>query len=102
MANHLPENVAVVDSPDEQRYEILADGELAGFAEYRPRPGRLVFTHTETLPGFEGNGVGSRLAATALDAVRRRGWRAVPQCPFIAAYIDRHPELVDLVDPQGA
>jgi len=100
LANHLPENVAVVDSPDEQRYEILADGELAGFAEYRPRPGRLVFTHTETLPGFEGHGLASRLIRDALDDVRRRGLKATPVCPFVRRFIEDHPEYADLVAEQ--
>ena len=96
MAGERPD-VRVIDQPVEQRYEAYVDGVLAGFAEYVPRPGRLVFTHTEVDPDFEGRGVGGALAAAALDDVRRRGLRATPRCPFIAGYIRRHPAYADLV-----
>jgi uncharacterized protein len=88
----------VVDNPGARRFEAYVDGALAGFAEYQPHPDRIVFTHTEVDPAFEGKGVGSRLAAGALDAVRARGLRVVPLCPFIAGYLSRHPEYADLVD----
>ncbi len=56
-----------------------------------------MFTHTEVFPEFEGKGVGSRLATGALDDVRARGLKLTPQCPFISAYIKRHPAYADLV-----
>ena len=54
--------------------------------------------HTEIDPAFEGKGLGSALAKGALDAERALGEPVVPLCPFIRAYIDRHPEYADLVD----
>jgi predicted GNAT family acetyltransferase len=53
--------------------------------------------HTEIEPAFDGRGLGGQLARAALDDVRRRGVRAVARCPFIAGYIERHPEYQDLV-----
>ena len=53
--------------------------------------------HTVTLPEFAGKGVGTRLATGALDDVRARGLKLTPQCPFIAAFIKRHPAYADLV-----
>jgi hypothetical protein len=32
-----------------------------------------------------------------VDGVRARNLHVVPQCPFIAGYIDRHPDYRDLV-----
>ncbi len=90
-------SIEVRDNPAEHRYEAWLDGALAGFSEYEPRDGWLVFTHTEVDPAFGGKGVGTRLAAGALDDVRARGLRATPQCPFIAAYIKSHPAYGDLV-----
>jgi predicted GNAT family acetyltransferase len=89
--------IEIIENPAEQRYEARLDGELAGFAQYRDAPGRRIFTHTEVDDAFEGRGVGSRLAAAALDDARGRGLRVVPRCPFIAAYIERHPDYADLV-----
>jgi predicted GNAT family acetyltransferase len=54
--------------------------------------------HTEVDDAFEGQGLGSQLAAGALDDVRRLGKRVVPRCPFIAKFIAHHPEHQDLVD----
>ena len=47
----------------------------------------------------EGRGCGSRLAAAALEDARREGLDVVPLCPFIARYIERHPEYEQLVAP---
>jgi predicted GNAT family acetyltransferase len=89
----------VRDNPDRLRYEIFDDdGALAGFAQYVLRSGRIIFVHTEIDDAFEGKGLGTKLAAGALDDVRRRGHLVVPLCPFIASYIERHPEYDDLVD----
>ena len=90
--------VEVIDAEGSQRYEARVGGELAGIAEYRRRDGRTVFTHTEVADEFEGQGVGGALARTALDDVRARGERVVPVCPFIAEWIERHPDYDDLVD----
>jgi uncharacterized protein len=80
------------------RYELLLDGRVAGEAQYRMQGEDVVFTHTEVEPGHEGQGLGSRLAAFALDDVKSRGLKAVPQCRFIAGYIERHEkDYQDLV-----
>jgi len=87
----------VVDVPEASRYELRLDGRLIGLAAYRRRDGRIAFTHTEVDESCEGRGFGSRLAAAALEDARRRELEVVPLCPFIAHYIERHPEYQDLV-----
>lgn len=92
-------SVLVEDNPARRRFEILVDGSLAGFATYELRQETVVFIHTEVDPGFQDMGVGSALARGALDQVRERGDRVVAQCPFVAAYIDKHPEYAGLLAP---
>jgi predicted GNAT family acetyltransferase len=75
----------------------LDDGTTVGGAYYLQRGDVLLFNHTEVLPQFEGQGVGSQLAAEALAAVRATGRKMVPVCPFIVAYMDRHPEYDDVL-----
>jgi predicted GNAT family acetyltransferase len=89
----------VRDVATRNRYEVTVDGEPAGYAEYRDRDSVRVFTHTVIHDAFEGKGIGGALARGALDDVRASGRRLVPQCPFIARYIERHDEYADLVDP---
>ncbi|MGH9270143.1 MAG: GNAT family N-acetyltransferase [Ilumatobacteraceae bacterium] len=88
----------VRDVPDDHRYELTVDGRLAGFARYVRRAGRTIFVHTEIDDELGGQGLGSALAAGALDTERAAGTSVVPLCPFIAAFIDRHDEYADLVD----
>ena len=87
----------VVDVPEASRYELRLGGHLIGLAAYRRRNGRIAFTHTEVDESCEGRGFGSRLAAAALEDARRSGLEVVPLCPFIAHYIDRHPDYGKLV-----
>ena len=94
--------VTVRDNPDRQRYEAFLGEELAGFAEYRLREGRITFTHTEVDDAYEGEGVGSRLASEVLDAARKADLAVYPACPFIAEYIRRHrDQYLDLVPEQA-
>ena len=87
----------MTDNPAESRYE-LADGDtLAGIAAYRLDGDTITFTHTEVADAFEGQGGGSRLARAALDDSRARHRRVVARCPFIARWIERHPDYADLV-----
>lgn len=87
----------VVDNPDQNRYEISADGEPAGFAEYHLYESEIAFIHTEIDPKFGGQGMGGKLARGALDDVRRRGLGVLPYCPFIRGWIGKHADYLDLV-----
>ena len=96
----MPDPGPVVDNVDEQRFELVVDG-LAAFAAYQRDRNVIVFTHTEVPPEFQGRGVGSALARGALDAARAERALVVPLCPFIASYIRRHPEYLDLVSEEN-
>jgi predicted GNAT family acetyltransferase len=90
-------DIAVTNNPEEHRYEIRADGELAGWTIYRERPGLIVFVHTEIDQRFEGQGLASQLIRTALDDAKARELQVLPFCPFVNGYIARHREYVELV-----
>jgi predicted GNAT family acetyltransferase len=87
----------IIDNPDAHRYEIRVSDELAGFVQYRRRPGLVAFIHTEIDTRFEGQGLGSQLIAGVLDEARSAGVAVLPFCPFVNGYISRHPSYVDLV-----
>ena len=80
------------DNSGAHRYELLRDGVVAAHASYRLQDGAVVITHTEVLPGSEGRGIGSKLAAMVVGHLNGRGLPIVPQCEFMASYIARHPE----------
>ncbi len=89
--------VSFADVPEDERYEVRVGDELGGFAQYRQRPGLIAFVHTEVDDRFEGQGLGSRLIAFALDDVRARSLSVLPFCPFVNSYIQRHREYAELV-----
>jgi uncharacterized protein len=90
-------DIRVEDNPARHRYEILVDGEVGGFADYRVRDDVVIITHSEIDPAHRGHGLGGRLAKDTLDTLRARGARVVPACPFFAKYVAEHPEYEDLV-----
>jgi uncharacterized protein len=93
--------LSLADNPASHRFEAHAGPELAAYAEYNLLTNAVLFTHTEVLPAHEGKGVGSKLAAFALDDVRKRGLHVIPVCQFIAGYIRKHPEYRDLVTEES-
>lgn len=95
-------DLVVRDDPQELRYEAIRDDRLVGVIRYRIEPGVVVLVHTEVDEAVEGTGVGSQLVRGALADLRARGLRVVPLCPFVAAYLRRHPEDADLVGTDPA
>ncbi|ULP46659.1 GNAT family N-acetyltransferase [Mycolicibacter virginiensis] len=86
---------------DNGQYKITVDGEQAGFADYLERGDQRVFHHTVIDKAFGGRGLASTLIGAALADTRAAGKRVVPTCSFVEAYITKHPEFADLVDPAG-
>jgi hypothetical protein len=79
------------------RYELHADGELVGIADYTVQGDVLVFPHTEIDPARRGHGLGAVLVQGALDDVRTTGRRIVPTCWYVAQFVDEHPGYKDLL-----
>lgn len=86
------------DERDRSRFVTEVDGEAAT-VRYSIDEDIIRLTHTDVPPSLEGRGIGSSLAKYALESARDRGLKVQPQCPFIASYIERHPEYRDVVDP---
>ncbi len=86
----------VVNNQAQHRYELVVEGHLAA-TYYKVADGVITFIHTEVPPELGGKGVGSQLIKGALDQVRTQGLKVIPQCPFVKAYIDKHPEYADLL-----
>lgn len=81
---------AVVDNREASRYELTVDGETA-FLLYERTPASITFVHTEVPVALRGRHLGDALARVALDRARTEGLRIVVVCPFVRAYLRRHP-----------
>jgi len=92
------EDLTVVNNAETGRFEVHLGDEVA-YTEYRLLKTGILFPHTEVPPAFEGKGVGGALVRAGMAFARERGELVIPVCPFVAAYITRHPEYHDLVHP---
>jgi predicted GNAT family acetyltransferase len=83
--------------PAARRFTAEVAGATA-YITYRASAGRVLdFDHTFTPPSARGSGIASQLTAHALEYARSGGYKVIPSCPFVAAYIRRHPEFRDLL-----
>lgn len=93
----------VANAPDNHRFEITADGELAGFTEYLDTSLNgtevRIFYHTEVDEKFGGRGLAGTLVQSALTSTRSTGRRIVPVCPYVKKFVGKHHEFDDVVDP---
>ena len=92
----MAEAPAVVMNDKTHRFEVILDGETA-FAEYNLLHDAIVLPHTLVPPALEGRGLASALARAALGYARDHGLKVKPICPFMASYMQKHPETHDLV-----
>jgi uncharacterized protein len=86
----MADDVEVRDDRAAQRFEMSVDGELA-VLEYERKDGAMVFNHTEVPEQFRGRGYGEMLVKAGLDAARAEGLRIVAVCPYVRAYLRKHP-----------
>jgi predicted GNAT family acetyltransferase len=91
----------VLDRPDDNRYEILSDGEFVGSLEYRHDDDHIVLIHVQIEPAFEGQGMAAALAQGVFADLRTRGVMVDPQCPYMARWVAKHPEYADLITDPG-
>lgn len=83
------------DNVELDRFELdLEDGTAVAY--YRLTPDAIHLIHTEVPQALRSQGIGSELVRGALEWARARGLKVVPECSFVAAFIDRHSEFADL------
>ncbi|MEM1322523.1 MAG: GNAT family N-acetyltransferase [Bacteroidota bacterium] len=87
---------SLIDNAEAKQYEFHIDGHTPKI-EYIKAKGKIYLTHTEVPKELEGKGIGSALIKATLEDVKRQELTLVPLCPFVAAYIKRHPEWRELV-----
>jgi predicted GNAT family acetyltransferase len=89
-------NNTVSNNKAQHRYELTVDGHIAA-TYYELSGGVITFVHTEVPPELGGKGIGSKLIKGALDQVRAEGLKVIAQCPFVKAYVEKHPNYADLL-----
>ena len=92
------QHIEVIENPAKERFEISVNGVTAGFSVYHhASEDTLAFVHTEIAEEFGGRGLAGRLVGVAMEEMQRRRLAVLPYCPFVQAYLVKHPDLIDLV-----
>lgn len=95
----MTDGIHVLHVPEKHRYEVRDGDRTVGLTQYRlPDDGHVDFIHTESSPEYAGQGLAAHLVAFALDDVRAQDKRIIPHCPYVAAFIRKHPEYEDITD----
>lgn len=95
-----PSTPEIVEVPERERFEMPVDGDVAILTRER-HGNRLVLVHTEVPPAYRGKGAASRLVRGVLDQARAEGAVVVPICPFVKAFLRKHPEYQALTSRQA-
>ena len=90
----------VVDNHAQRRFELHVDGEMSVLT-YRIAGDRIRLLHTEVPASQRGRGYADMLARAALERAQRDHMRVVALCPFVRAFLERHPEYNTLTVPDA-
>jgi predicted GNAT family acetyltransferase len=88
--------LAITHNAAASRFETTVDGHLC-VADYRLADGRMLMTYTAVAPALQGRGIAGALVQAALDHARTQGLKVRPLCSYVAAYMRRHPQTLDLL-----
>ena len=78
------------------RFAISVDGTDA-FVDYEQHGAQMVITHTRVPESIGGRGIAGQLTRAAFDHARTAGWTVRPRCSYAAAWVERHPDVSDLI-----
>lgn len=85
----------VINNPAESRFELWIDGQLSKL-DYTADRDTIVMTHVGVPNEFRGQGVAGVITKAALDYARTKSLRVIPMCSYVAAYIRRNPQYLEL------
>ena len=88
---------SVVNNREKQRFELSQGSQLSKLDYRMDGDDRIDLVHTEVPEDLAGQGIGSSLVKYALRYARENDLKAIPSCPFVASYVERHPEWEDVV-----
>ena len=90
------ENIPLVRNEDKSRFEINVDGHFA-FIDFEEKGNRIALIHTEAAPELLGTGAAQAVVEKTLHYIEDNKFTLLPYCPYVLAYIKKHPEWKRIV-----
>ncbi|HRQ21849.1 MAG TPA: GNAT family N-acetyltransferase [Anaerolineales bacterium] len=94
------EELEIKNNPAENRFETWIEGELSKL-DYIEDSDTIVMTHVGVHPQHRGGGVAGRITQSALEYAKEKSLRVIPMCSYVASYIRRNPQYVELTRHRG-
>lgn len=92
-------DIPLVKNEDKKRFEMEIDGHFA-FIDYKVYGSQMALVHTETEPELSGKGAAAAVVKKTLQYFDDNDIPLLPFCPYVLAYIKRHPEWKRVVSPK--
>lgn len=89
-------NYDIQHNREQYRFETTIDNLLC-VIDYRLDGNNLTLPHVGVAQALEGRGIAGELTQTALDWARAESYRVIPVCPYVQAWLKRHPDYQDLL-----
>ena len=89
------EKLEVIHNAQKSRFETSIENHLSKL-DYILDEDTIVMTHVGVFPEHRGQGVAGKLVEIALKYAEKNALRVIPMCPYVGAYIRRHPQYIDL------
>lgn len=89
-------DLTVKHNEAKRRFETQVDDYVA-FVVYQLNAMQITLVHTEVPHQLGGQGVGGKIVKAALDFAKNSGLKVIPECPFVARYIERHKDYQHIV-----
>lgn len=87
----------VIKNEKTARFELTVDGYIA-FIDYKQEGEEIKLIHTEVPEELAGKGIAAALVEKTLVYLEEHKNSLFPYCPYVFAYIKRHPEWKRIVD----
>lgn len=81
----------LIHNETEHQFEFHMEGKVA-FVEYFTEGQKIYLTHTEVPKSLRANGIATELIQQTLGYIKKQHWTLIPQCSFVSAYVNNHPE----------
>jgi uncharacterized protein len=80
-----------------KRFTMRTPSGLAYISYEEPDPRTMDLQHTVVPEPDRGQGLGATLVQEAISHARDEGKKVVATCPFVKAWLEKHPEERDVV-----
>ena len=91
------EHLPLIKNDTDHRFELELNG-FTAFIDFKETENQIALIHTESPEELAGTGAASALVEKTLQWVKESGKLLLPFCPFVFAFIKKHPEWKTLVD----